>query len=398
MTAHRLLVGPFNRIEGDLEVRLEIEDGRVAAAYANSPLFRGFEAMMAGRDPRDALTVTPRICGICSISQSAAAALALADAAGARMPPMGARVAAILHGVENLADHVTHFTLFFMLDFARPAYTGRPWHARAVERFTAAQGSGLRAMVEARAALMHITGTLGGKWLHTLAIQPAGVTRAPDARDRVRMTSTLRAFRRHLERETFGAPLEEFAALETLYALDAWETGDVGLFLTIARDLGLAAAGVGPRRYLSWGAHPGAEGRATRAGLWQAGSVTPADADAVREDLAHSWMMGEAAHPLDGVTVPDEEMRDSAYSWCKASRLAGAPAETGALARQAVDGHPLAQALATEGGVRARVAARLLEIARTQIWLEAQVAGVDPSHSLMGDWTLPDAATGVGLT
>jgi hydrogenase large subunit len=284
-----------------------------------------------------------------------------------------------------------------MPDFARPAYGGRPWHDRAVERFTATKGSGLRAMVEARAKLMHVTGTLAGKWPHTLAIQPAGVTKAPDARDRVRIASTLRAFRRHLERETFGAPLEAFAALDTLDALEAWETGDAGLFLAIARDLGLAASGIGPRRYLSWGAYPGEGGRATRPGLWQDGAVTAADAGAVREDLAHSWMLGEAAHPFDGLTVPDEEMRDPAYSWCKAPRLGGRPAECGALARQAVDGHRLAQALAHEGGVRARVAARLLEMARTQIWLEAQVAGLDTAQVFMGDWTLPRDATGVGL-
>ena len=57
----RLVVGPFNRVEGDLEIRLAIEDGRVAQAYANSPMFRGFEMMMVGKSPMDALTVTPRI-------------------------------------------------------------------------------------------------------------------------------------------------------------------------------------------------------------------------------------------------------------------------------------------------------------------------------------------------
>ncbi|MCK7499065.1 MAG: nickel-dependent hydrogenase large subunit [Comamonadaceae bacterium] len=38
--------------------------------------------MLVGRAPLDALVIVPRICGICSVSQSAAAARALADAAG----------------------------------------------------------------------------------------------------------------------------------------------------------------------------------------------------------------------------------------------------------------------------------------------------------------------------
>ncbi len=225
MSDRNLLVGPFNRVEGDLEIRLEVAEGRVAAAYVNSPLFRGFEPMLLGKAPQDALTITPRICGICSISQSAAAAQALA-AAGVRPTPQGALVAALLHGVENMCDHLTHFNLFFMPDFARPAYAGRDWHDHAIARFTAMQGSALRQATEARAQLLHIVGLLGGKWPHTLAIQPGGVTRAPTARDRIRITSTLAAFRRYLEDVLFGAPVEDFIALSTGAAARGWSTGD----------------------------------------------------------------------------------------------------------------------------------------------------------------------------
>ena len=72
-----LTVGPFNRVEGDLEVHLEVEGGRVVAARVNSTLYRGFEQILLGKAPIDALVITPRICGICSVSQSTAAAYAL---------------------------------------------------------------------------------------------------------------------------------------------------------------------------------------------------------------------------------------------------------------------------------------------------------------------------------
>src|SRR3954471_12028055 len=110
----RLLVGPFNRVEGDLEVTLDVEDGRVARAQVNAPMYRGFEQILQGKAPRDALVYVPRICGICSVSQTVAAAAALADLAGVAPPPNGRHATNLIHAAENLADHLTHFYLFFM--------------------------------------------------------------------------------------------------------------------------------------------------------------------------------------------------------------------------------------------------------------------------------------------
>ncbi|GFE63749.1 nickel-dependent hydrogenase large subunit [Litoreibacter roseus] len=398
MNARKLIVGPFNRVEGDLEIKLDVEDGRVAAAYANAPLFRGFEQMMVGKAPEDALTITPRICGICSISQSAAASAALGAAAGVAPAPEGMRVAAILHAIENVCDHLTHFNLFFCADFARPAYAGRAWHARAVDRFTAMEGSGARACVEARAQILHIVGLLGGKWPHTLAIQPGGVTRAPTARDCVRMASTLASFRRYLETVVFGAPVESFAEIATADALVGWDKGDAGLFMDIAADLALGQMGAGPGRYMSFGAYPLPDGRAFASGLWEAGHLQPVDTRDIREDLSHAWMHGATAHPSDGRTDPDEDMSDPAYSWCKAPRLGGRTVETGAFARQVVDGHPAAVELAGRGSnALNRVAGRLLEVARTQLLLEQWVADIAPEARFMDSVTLPQTGDGEGL-
>ncbi len=398
MTARNLLVGPFNRVEGDLEIRLEIEEGRVTRAFSNSPMYRGFEPMMLGKAPIDALTITPRICGICSISQSSAAALALGGAAGRSPAPQGALVAAILHAIENVCDHLTHFNLFFCADFARPAYAGRAWHGRAAERFTAMEGSAVRTCIEARAQILQIVGLLGGKWPHTLAIQPGGVTRAPTMRDRIRMMSTLTAFRRYLEKVLFGASVEEFAGLATAHDLRNWDRGDAGLFMQIAADLGLDAMGKGPGRYMSFGAYPLPEGRQFGPGVWENGVLSPVDTTTIREDLSHAWMQGGDVHPLQGQTIPDEDMADPGYSWCKAPRLAGHTIETGAFARQVVDGHLAIVALASEGSnVLARVAGRLIEVARTQLLLEQWVSAITPEARFMDDVPTPKDGAGEGL-
>lgn len=396
MSGPRLVVGPFNRVEGDLEVSLDLAEGRVRSAYVNAPLYRGFERMLEGKAASDALTLTPRICGICSISQSAAAARALAAAQGITPTPQGARMAALIHAVENASDHLTHFHLFFMPDFTREAYAAHAWHGRVVERFTAMAGSAQRRAVEARADLMHILGLMAGKWPHTLAIQPGGVTRTPTQRDKLRIQTSLRAHRRYLETTLYGGRLEDFAGLQSTEALIGWSRGDVGLFLEVAADLGLSVMGRGAGRYLSFGAYPLEEGFGFARGVW-AGGLQGLDTALIREDLSHAWMLGEAAHPSRGQTFPDQDMREAAYSWCKAPRFGGQPMETGALARQVIDAHPLARDLAVQGGVLARVAGRLLELARTQILMEQLADGIAPEAAFMAQGKAAESGEGEGL-
>ena len=114
----RLLVGPFNRVEGDLEVLLDVDGGRVASAHVNATMYRGFEQILQGKAPHDALVYVPRICGICSVTQSVAAARALAAACGVEAPPNGVWLTNLMLACENAADHLTHFYLFFMPDFS----------------------------------------------------------------------------------------------------------------------------------------------------------------------------------------------------------------------------------------------------------------------------------------
>ena len=139
------IIGPFNRVEGDLEVTLDIKDGFVKEAHVNASMFRGFEQILQSRPAFDALSITPRICGICSVSQSVAAARALSEAFGIKAEANGQLGINLVHAAENLSDHLTHFYLFFMPDFARQVYEDRSWHNDIQQRFQAGQGAGAAA-------------------------------------------------------------------------------------------------------------------------------------------------------------------------------------------------------------------------------------------------------------
>lgn len=412
----RLILGPFNRVEGDLEVQLEVNRGRVTQAQVNAPMFRGFELMLNGRDPMDALTIVPRICGICSVSQSVAAARALADACGVVMPPNGVHATNLMLACENLADHLTHFYLFFMPDFTREVYAGRAWFGQAQQRFAALAGSptggGLhsRQALAARARWFELIGILGGKWPHTGAILPGGSSRAIEATERVRLLARVRELRAFLEQTLFGTVLEEVAALDSLAALQGWRTraagSDMALFLDIADEANLASLGAGPGRYLSYGAYTRFEGgHALARGVWDTNlqQCLPLDTSQITEDPCHAWYAQDASgaplHPMAGTTQPQAD-KAGAYSWNKAPRLAGQVLETGAIARQLVDAQPLIRAavLAQGGNVTTRVLARLLELARIVPLMEQWLTALQPHAPFYQPHVLPEQAQGIGLT
>jgi hydrogenase large subunit len=403
----RLIVGPFNRVEGDLEVRLDVADGVVREARVVSTLYRGFERVLAGKAPADALVYAPRICGICSVSQSIAAAAALAEAQGLVAPPNGRRATAIIHAAENLADHLTHFYLFFMPDFAREAYATEPWHAAVAERFKAIGGTATQDCLPARAQLLHIMGLLAGKWPHTLTIQPGGTTCAIAANEVARLARIVAGFRSFLERRLYGDTLERIAGLDTVDALAAWaaekppSASDFRMFLDVSAALSLDRMGRATDRFMSYGAYGHGAEALFPAGVFGDGRSVPLDTDTITEDVSHAWYAADDGprFPRDGVTLPDAD-RSGAYSWCKAPRLDGSVVEVGAIARQVVGGQPLVRDLVARrgGNVHARVVARVLEIALVVIAMERWVEALEPGEVFCLHGEMPRDATGVGLT
>jgi len=394
------ILGPFNRVEGDLEVSLEIDGGRVCSARVNSPLYRGFEEILPGKAPADALVIVPRICGICSVSQSNAAAAALRRLGGHEPPPNGRLATCLITACENLADHLTHFYLFFMPDFARPQYRGRPWFARAEARFRAQTGTAMGAALPARAQFMHLMGIMAGKWPHTLALGPGGSSRSLATAEVLRLITVLRDFRGFLESHTFGDTLESVSALTDLAALERWRQGrggDLACLLDIAEDLGLERLGRAEDRFLSFGAYRTPDGHLFPSGVWDC--VPHAlDSQLITEDPSHAWMAGDALVPAHGLTQPAPD-KPGAYTWCKAPRYDGLVMETGALARQMVAGHPLVRELvATSGGsVLARVLARLLELAIVVPEMERWAQAIRPGEPWCRSDPLPQEGSAAGL-
>jgi uptake hydrogenase large subunit len=338
------------------------------------------------------------------VSQSIAAARALRALGLPGPPPDGQHLLNLMLAAENVADHLTQFYLFFMPDFAREVYRGRPWFDETARRFAAQHGEHARDAIAARARWFTLLGMLGSKWPHTQSVLPGGSTRAIDASEQLRLAARVRELRGFLERTLYGAPLERVVGIDSRAALDTYlaeaPNGDLRLFLSIAREAHLDALGRGPGRYLSYGAYPQPDGTFTfPPGMWDS-VATAVDLQAITEDVTSSWYAhAPPVHPSQGATLPLRDRAD-AYSWSKAPRYGGRVLETGALARQMLAGHPLVRAEEARcgGNVYTRVLARLLELARIVGAMETGVGAIRPGQPCHNDGRLPADGEAAGTT
>lgn len=101
-----LTIEPVTRIEGHLGVHAKLDTGakKVIDAYAYSPMFRGFEIILVGREPSEAVMITQRACGVCPVPHACSSVNAVDQVYGVSPPPMGVVLRDLVYGAEQLYD------------------------------------------------------------------------------------------------------------------------------------------------------------------------------------------------------------------------------------------------------------------------------------------------------
>jgi len=401
MAPKTIVFSPFARLEGDLQVKVDIEDGHVVRSCASGTLFRGFEAMLRGRNPLDAIVITCRVCGQCGLTHSAASADAIRNLIGAQMPPNAHIAINVMLAVEAVISHLTHFYLSFAPDLAEP-----PYHEQVAQRFLPPAGRSFARALREREELLGVLGLFAGKWPNSLAIQPGGTTRPVDASEIRRAQGLLGEYTKFVEEQLIGHELDGWLALRSAADLDHWvgegshSLSDMGVFVTLCLKHGLDGIGRWPARFLSSGGWRGPTGETLMKPGFYDGEVRGFDPDQIVEHVKHSWYEPHEGglSPLDGETDPAPE-RAEAYSWAKAPRYAGQPAETGPLARMVNDHDPLVTDLLTRYGPSAfvREIARLHETARLLRQIGTWLNEVDPEEPFYEETPRAMGGSGLGL-
>jgi len=111
---------PVTRVAGALAFHsvVDLKARKVLSTNSMATLFRGYEIILKGRDPRDAAYISSRACGVCGGVHATVSALALEMALGIVPPPLGLTIRNILLGIEYLYDHPLHLFLLAGPDYS----------------------------------------------------------------------------------------------------------------------------------------------------------------------------------------------------------------------------------------------------------------------------------------
>ncbi len=399
----KIKIDPITRIEGHLAIEAVIDDGVVKEAKSAGTLFRGFEIILQGRDPRDANRITQRICGVCPTAHATASALCLDDAFGLtdKIPDNAKLIRSLIFGANFLQSHILHFYHLAALDYVDavgavgelspfiPRYEGDyrvsgQANAELVNHYIKA--------LDIRRKCQEMLSIFGGKMPHSIGIVPGGVTEKP-TEDKI---------------TNFLWRLNEIRDfVDNIYIPD---------IITVAKAYGdYFTIGKGCRRMIAYGGFDLPDGRLFKPGvISEKLELEQFTKDNITEDVKHSWYADSTTgkNPARGQTKPQLDKKQ-AYSFLKSPRYKGQVCELGPLARMVsnyVQGDVKVKKLVDsllgqfDAGVDVlfsvlgRHAARALEakfVADAMVdWLQ----DLKPNESCIVENEIPETADGVGLS
>jgi hydrogenase large subunit len=363
-------IDPITRLEGHLAVTVKVEGGEVVEAQSHGTMFRGFEKIVVGRDPRDCPNLLQRICGVCHTVHRITSLRAIEDAAKVEVPYPGKLVRNIIQAVTFLYSHAAHL---FVL-------TG-PDYSNKVPELTYLTGEGYRDAIRMQRKLHEILGIFGGKVPHHMTSVPGGVSIVPT------VDHAARALTRALEVSDWLGPTENIPAVIDNVTEGKFDPSlGVGLhyvvkLLVAAAEEGAADWGKGPGKFMVYGVYDMPDGSLLEPrGFYNGSSVEPMDEKQITEDVTHSWLIPESGGDYIGANAPTDMQypKSGAYSYIKSIRYKGQAAETGPLARLVIAGlDPFDLRKKLAGGATAsNTLARLIARAQETVFLRDKILGV----------------------
>jgi len=366
-------IDPITRIEGHLSVKIEVKGFKITDAWSSGLLWRGFERILLGRDPRDAPIITSRICGVCHAVHRLTSILALENAVSVTPTPDAIRIRNIEQGINFVYSHAAHIFVLAGPDYDLYGLVPGLSENKNVDKYYAI----LKEVILPAQRLCHEIGAIfGGKTPHHMTTLPGGVTCVPTE-------------------NAIDAALAKMLLIQDV--INAYAPAVLDFLDTHKSEL--EEFGVGCENFLSYGVFPDPDHPEDldkyllKRGVVIDGDLQPIDVDKISEAVKHSWYTDDSGgKPAEEIPPQDYYGKQDAYSWVKSPRYNGDVCEVGPLARMAVSGKYPAKASLYD-----RLMARALELVLVMENVETWITELKPGAKVYEPYENPMSAMGTGL-
>jgi Ni,Fe-hydrogenase I large subunit len=265
-------IDPITRIEGHMGISVKVDNGTVIDAQCNSTMFRGFETILIGRDPRDAPVLAQRICGVCHQSHRIAGVRALENAAGVKVPDGARKMRNLIEAVTTLYSHALWFYALCGPDYS-DALT-----KNGLKRLDPITGQGYREAVGNQRKLHEVLSILGAKVPHQMTYIHGGLTHEPSVEKIMQMKTRMFEVSDWIGKTTdLPAVLEDVSGGKHDYS-KGYVLNDVVDWALYALKEKAQIWGVGHQKYISYGVYDMPDGTLFEpAGVWDGSKVIPMD-------------------------------------------------------------------------------------------------------------------------
>jgi hydrogenase large subunit len=373
--ATKITIEPITRISGPLSIEIEIEKNKIVNAKSSGMLFRGFENMLVGRPPLDAVYFTERICGICSTAHGVVASLALEDALKVKPDENGVKIRNFAHGADFIQNIIRQICLFVFPDYVKIKEVpgSIDYDFRLPEKLNKKMGEDyLKALKYGRLA-HEMVALIGGKAPHGHGVFVGGTTANLDASKIIRLKYILQQIYEFICSDM----IEDITIISTYYP-EYFKIGEgtdnlltYGLFNDLSEK---ELVYVYPSVYVD-------------------GKKSNIDVDAIKEGVEYSWYSDTK---LD--TVPSKKpseldiKKPGAYTFIKSPRYKGKVVQVGPLARMILGGY-YRHSISTMD----RLMARVLEGKILSEKMLKLLDVINPTPAVQKQYIIPESAEGKGL-
>lgn len=234
----------IEKIEGEAELDFTFSEGKIEDVQINFGFYRGMEEILEGRDARDALVITPRVCGICNHAHLITAVKAIENGyenSGLKvaLSPKAKAIREFTLSCELMQNHMTWFYMTILPQLEK--LTGE----------ISTQNYALKASYFSSTVTKAMS-IFSGQWPHSSYAVPGGVTCDPSYVDVMQAENLIDECIRFFEEMLTGLSFEKYLSLNSLSSLGSVE-GDLGKALWLIDKNEMAEAGQSHDRFIVLG-------------------------------------------------------------------------------------------------------------------------------------------------